>query len=182
MVRVLFATVGLGLALGQAELAQASVLHVSPVKVELSRATPSMLVTVGNDSDRELRFQVSAFAWEQAPDGTMQLLSTRDIVFYPMMLTIAAGEERKIRVGTTVAIGTVEKAYRIFVEELPPAPGTEGGAGGINVRVLTKMGLPIFLEPPQPEPQAAIEVLEIASDHVRYRVRNTGNAHFNLQN
>lgn len=182
MRRFAFIVFGLGLALCRAEAVSAAVFRVMPVKVELSSATPSTLVTLGNDSDRELRFQVSAFVWEQAPDGTMQLAPTRDIVFFPMMLTLGPGEERKLRVGSTAPVGSVEKSYRIFVEELPPAPGTETQSGAFQVRVLTKVGIPVFIEPARPQPAAEVEVQEIALDRVRFRVRNTGNAHFTLQN
>jgi fimbrial chaperone protein len=171
---------GFGLALCRADLVSASVFRVTPVQVALSRGTTSTLVTLGNDGDRELRLQVSAFAWEQAPDGTMKLSPTRDVVFFPMMLKLAPGEERKVRVGTTLQGDATEKSYRIFVEELPPAPELERTAG-FQVRVLTKIGIPVFVEPTNPKPAAAVEVVEVAADHVRYKVRNVGNAHFTLQ-
>lgn len=182
MRRFAFSVACLGLALCQAEAVSASVFRVTPVQVVLSAAVPSTLVTIGNDGERELRFQVSAFAWEQEPDGSMRFAPTRDIVFFPMMLTLGPGQERKIRVGTTAEIGAVEKSYRIFVEELPPVAGREPDASGFQVRMLTKVGIPVFLQPPRSEPNAVVEVQDVAAGRVRFRVRNTGNAHFTLHN
>jgi len=171
----------LGLALGQAEVASASTFHVTPVQVSLTSASPSMLLSLGNESDQELRFQISAFAWDMDDQGQMQLTPTRDIVFFPMLLTLAPGMERKVRVGSATSVGAAEKTYRIFVEELPPAGVTKAASAGSQVSVLTKMGIPIFLEPQHSESAGAIEILGFEAGHLRYRVRNTGNVHFVLQ-
>jgi fimbrial chaperone protein len=90
-----------------------------------------------------LQFQLSVFAWAQSPSGEMQLEPTEDIVFFPTLLTLKPNETRRVRVGSATTQEVREKTYRIFVEELPPA-GTVAGSG---VRVLTKMGIPIFVRP-----------------------------------
>jgi len=177
-----FAVVCLGLALCRAEAVSASTFRVSPVQVTLSQAQPSALLTLGNDSDEELRFQISAFTWDQDAQGHMQLTPTQDVVFFPMMLTLGAGQERKIRVGSTAQTGPTEKTYRIFVEELPSATVNQARTAGTQIRVMTKMGIPIFVQPAQPRTDPTIEALGVTGDRLRFVVRNAGNAHFILQN
>jgi fimbrial chaperone protein len=172
---------GLGLALCQAEAVFASTFRVSPVQVNLSPTTPTALLTVGNDSDETLRFQVSAFSWDQDATGRMHLAPTQDVLFFPMMLTLGPGEARRIRVGSTLPSGAIEKTFRLFVEELPQAAVARSDAGGAQIRVLTKLGIPIFIQPPQPKPEASVEIRGVSGDRLRFVVRNTGNTHFLLQ-
>src|SRR5256712_10346979 len=102
----LLATV-LGLVL-QAEAILASAFKVTPVRVTFSGPS-STLLTLRNESDQPLRFQISSFTWSQDARGSVQLSPTDDIVFIPHLLTLSAGEERKVRVAATVAATDVEK-------------------------------------------------------------------------
>jgi fimbrial chaperone protein len=170
-----------GLALCQAGIVSASSFTVTPVQVALSASNRSVLLTLVNESSEDLRFQMSAFAWQQGPLGEIQLAPTQDIVFFPALLALGPGKERKIRVGSTIPAGATERTYRIFVEELPPARVSKASSGGSQVRVLTKMGVPIFVQPARPEPAGKIEVQGPEDGHVRFSVRNTGNVHFLLQ-
>ena len=52
----------------------------------------------------------------------------------------------------------VEKTYRVFVEQLPD----KGGPAASGVRVLTRVGIPVYLEPPQPVASAEIASLAVA--------------------
>jgi fimbrial chaperone protein len=105
----------------------------------------------------------------------MKLRPTSDIVFFPTLLTLAPKESRNVRVGAATAFEAVEKSYRIFVEELPPqAPQ----AGQSAVRVLTKMGVPIFLQPTRMQAQAGVRDLMVKDGVFTFNVRNTGNVHF----
>ena len=103
------------------------------------------------------------------------------LVFFPALLSLGPGKERKIRVGSTIPAGAAERTYRIFVEELPPARVSKVANAGTQVRVLTKMGVPIFVQPARPEPAGRIEMEGSEGGHLRFRVRNTGNAHFLLE-
>ena len=127
-----------GLVLCTAGGASASTYSVNPTRVFLSAATRSALVTIKNESDQPLRFQLSVMAWSQDPTGEMQLAPTEEIVYFPTLLTLARGEERKIRVGAATALSNVEQTFRLFIEELPAQdrPGEPGA-----VQVLTKTGI-----------------------------------------
>jgi fimbrial chaperone protein len=164
-----------GLTIGQAGAAPAATFSVNPVQIFLSAATKSALLTLKNETDQPIRFQLSVNAWAQDPGGQMQLAPTTDIVFFPAMLTLQAHEERKVRIGATVPPGSVEKTYRIFVEELPPLEKKDTPAG---VTMLTKMGIPIFLQPAKPVGQAAIREVGIRDGHLGFTLQNNGNVYF----
>jgi fimbrial chaperone protein len=170
----------LGLAICQAENVFASAYKVTPIQVVLSGKTSSALLTLTNESPETLRFQLSAFAWSQSPQGEMQLAPTDEVLFFPVLLSIGPGEERKVRVGATARAGSIQKTYRIFFEELPPPARPEAEVGS-QVRLLTKMGIPIFLNPASPASVPKLESLAVGSEKVSFRLRNAGNAHFMAQ-
>ena len=172
------------LALGllmQAGRMSASAFRVTPVRVELSQKTASTLLTLTNESDTDLRFQISAFAWSQDAAGGMKLDTTQDITFFPALLTLKPGEERKVRVGTKTFATDVEKSYRLFFEELPPLNVASTPQEGAQVRILTKMGVPIFLTPAQSKPEARVDAAKVSGGNVTFDVRNSGNVHFAVQ-
>lgn len=170
----LLVTAAAALALFPAGVAWAGNFDVNPVRVELTPSTRSALFTVRNQSAELVRFQVSAFAWSQTSAGEMVLKPTQDIVFFPSMLSIPPGESRKIRVGSTMAFAAVEQSYRVFVEELPP-PGA-GRAGA--VRVLTRMGMPVFVASLAPKPEPVVRGLALRGTRLSFAVDDRGTAHF----
>lgn len=156
--------------------AAASAFSVNPVQIHLSAKVPSTLLTVRNESNHELRFQLSAFAWDQTPEDQMQLRPTEDIVFYPPLITLAPNEERKIRIGTSTAFGAQERAHRLFVEELPHLDRPGDTSAGITV--LTKMGIPIFLEATRVAAEATLEAIGARDRQISFQIRNSGTTHF----
>jgi fimbrial chaperone protein len=165
---------------GLSSRAEASSFTVNPIKISLSGREQSALLSLLNQSDEEVRFKIAPQEWKQSPKGEMQLHDTKDIVVFPTLLTLGPKQERKLRVGSTVSPGESERSYRIFVEELPPlrSPKTESQS---QVRVLTKMGIPIFIEPGKPAVAGAVERLGVAKRILGFAVKNTGNVHFLVQ-
>src|SRR5580765_6954876 len=96
-----------------APAADAASFSVNPTQLVLSNKTASALLTLRNDSDETLRFQLSVFAWDQNTDGKLKLDQTDDIVFFPPLLTLAPRESRNIRVAAVTPLGIAEKTYRI---------------------------------------------------------------------
>ena len=172
---VLGVALAVAASLTEATPGQAATFSVNPTQIFLSGRTTSSLLTLRNDSADMLRFQLTAFAWNQSAAGEIQLEATQDVVFFPALLTLKPGEERRIRVGSTVAPGASEKTYRIFVEELPAAAET---AAGSAVRVLTKMGIPIFVRPVKESSTAALTELGVRDGALHFALRNTGTVHF----
>ena len=156
----------------------ASSFRVTPIRVDLNSRVSSSLMTLTNDSPDELRFQISAFEWSQAEGtGEMNLTPTKDVVFFPALLTVKPGEERKVRVGSTVKSGDVEKTYRIFFEELPPLTTPETTTGS-EVKIITKLGVPIFIEPAKSLVVGEIPNASMSAGKLAFDVKNNGNVHF----
>ena len=163
------------LALCQIGPAWAANFSINPNRLLFSPKTRSALLTLPNQNPEALRFQLSMFASDQSPTGEMQLTPTADLVVFPTLLTLAPGESRHIRVGPATPFAATEKTYRIFVEELPPLETPEGGPTG--VRVLTRMGIPIFLQPTKVVQQGHIEGMAVRQGKLSFQVKNTGNVH-----
>ena len=177
--RVLAAISMLVVALIPETPARAANFTVFPISISLDRKVHSQTLTLHNESSDPIRFQLSAFAWDQLPDGQMMLKPTDDVVFFPQLLTIRAGEDRKVRVGLTAAPATTEKTYRLFVEELAPEERPQH-ADTPQVLVLTKMGIPIFLEPILPVPNGAIDSMQMDGGKFSFALKNSGNVHFSI--
>lgn len=148
---------------------------VNPIQIFLAGQTKSAILTVQNTSGEPLRFQLNAFTWAQDPAGQMQLTPTSEIIFFPRLLTLAPGEQRIVRVGTSVAAGPVERTYRIFVEELPPSAQQAVPAG--QVRVLARMGIPIFVEAKAGRAELRLGPPALQPGRLVFELRNGGTKH-----
>jgi len=162
------------LAVAGAGAAEAATFSVNPTQIYLTGKSNSSLLTLRNDSSEPLRFQLSAFAWAQSTSGEIQLEPTKDVVFFPALLTLKPGEERRVRIGSVVPVGARESTYRVFVEELPPLEATTQGAA---VRMLTKMGIPIFVRPASEREVMTVDGLAAAAGRLRFALANGGSVH-----
>lgn len=169
----------LGLIFFQAGQARASTFEVTPVRLPLTATSTSKLLTVRNQSSEVLRFQVTAFAWNQSPEGELKLAPTQDLVVFPSLLSIKPGETRNLRVGALTSFGPSEKSYRVFVEELPQLVQQQNSPNAI--RVLTKMGIPVFLEPASPSAAPRIDALTLKQTTLSFSLANAGISHFLAQ-
>ena len=82
------------------EITGASSFQVNPIRITLTPQGASSLVAVRNEGSDRLRLQVDFYAWDQSKQGEMILNPTDDLVVYPSLLTVDAGNERNVRVGT----------------------------------------------------------------------------------
>lgn len=156
--------------------AHAALVAIDPVKVLLTGAEPSRSVSLRNNGTEKLRFQLSASAWQQSTSGEMQLAPTQDVVFFPQLLELAPGETRRVRVTTTTQVTSVERSYRLFVDELPSLASAPGGA----IRVLTRFGLPVFQRPDAPNPKPSLSLV-VTAGKLSVTLENRGNAQFVAQ-
>jgi fimbrial chaperone protein len=160
--------------------AAAASYTVTPIQVFLGSSNTSALLTIENKSTETLRFQVTANSWSQSPKGEVELGPTEDVVFFPALLSVEPGKQRKIRVGVAKPAAGIEKTYRIFVEELPPLEKPAQPGNRSEVKVLTRMGIPIFVRPAKIRREGAVESPKLDGGELTFRVRNAGNIAFTL--
>lgn len=159
--------------------AQAGEFGVSPIRIDLDRATRSSVLTVSNDGATPLGFQIRAFEWTQGPDGADRYEPTNDLVYFPQQLRIPANENRVVRIGYRNPALEQEKAYRVFVEEQVERPeGATGTAAAVAVAV--RFGVPVFLRPPATEQKGELAALSVAGGRAGATVRNAGAVHFRI--
>jgi len=150
--------------------ARAGDVEVSPILIELSGRSRTALVSIRNAGGAPMRYQARAYAWAQGTDGVMDLAPARDLVVFPPLLELQAGEARNLRVGSDAAPGAAERAWRLVVEELPRADV----APGTQVQVLTRVGVPVFLAPARPAAKGELALLARDGARIRFTLRNTG--------
>jgi fimbrial chaperone protein len=101
----------------------------------------------------------------------MQLARTKDVTFFPGLFSIGAGQKRNLRIAAATSFGQVEKTYRIFIEQLPDAPSIPQA----TVRVLTRVGIPVYLEPAKRTARAELSPLHLDGRRISFVLRNVGN-------
>ena len=150
---------------------------IIPLRVALDRANRAAEVAVRNDDTAPLRMQIEAMAWRQDADGKDQYEPAEGLIYFPRTLEIPPGESRIVRVGIRAAPVNREETYRLFIEQLPP-PAQDPAPSGATLRVLLRVGVPVFVAPAQAEPKARLTQLEMKAGQVRWTVANAGNVHF----
>lgn len=157
-------------------LAWAGDFSVNPIRVELGVGARSAAITVVNEGKEKLSFQLQGMEWTQDAAGADQYKETPDLVFFPKIMSVEAGQEAVIRLGLKPAAATSERTFRLFIEELPGrVTKPEGNVAQVNV--LVRFGVPVFAAPARPQDALGIEGLELNKGQVSFAARNTGNRH-----
>lgn len=168
-----FKTAALACALALGGPAHAGNFKVSPTRVVIDDKHQSVLITVDNNSNAPIRFEVTAEAWSEALEGGTLLEPTDDLVVFPTLLTVGPNSSRRLRIGATAASTDIEQSYRVFVTELPPLQrhAPEG------VSVLTRMGIPVFIEPRKVVKRLEVAEVTVDGNDVAVAVDNVGTVH-----
>jgi fimbrial chaperone protein len=148
--------------------------RVTPIRLEFDRVNKSGVVTVVNEGEEKLSVQMMAFEWTQDAEGKDQYTETNDIIFFPRLMALEKNEERVIRAGIKIPATSREKTYRLFIEEIPGPKK----AGGVNVAITIRFGVPIFAKPIKEEIKGQIEKIELSKSSLNAHLVNKGNAHF----
>ncbi|WBY03762.1 fimbria/pilus periplasmic chaperone [Ramlibacter tataouinensis] len=173
--RTLWSLLAAALALCQAP-AFAAEFSITPIRIELKPGVMSETVTVINHADKPLRVTVKLAAWTQDEQGKDVYTDSADLVYFPRQLDLPPDSKRLVRVGLKTPAGSTERAYRLFVEEIPEVAAITQP----QVNFTFRFGVPIFLPPVQP--RAQFEVLEpkLSAGQLSIGVRNAGNQHVRL--
>ncbi len=166
----------LGLAITAAP-AVAGDFGVSPIRIDLDRSARSSIITVTNDDERMLSFQVRAMQWSQDDAGRDQYVESNDLVYFPQQLQVPPKERRVVRIGYRAPAVQAEKTYRLFIEEI--ADKASRNLNQTGVAIMLRFGVPVFLRPASSNERGEID-LSVTGGAVRALVRNTGNVHFRL--
>ena len=157
-------------------------VSVSPVLLTLSAKHTSTAVTVTNDTGEEKVFQADPVAWRHQGDEDVYEPTDR-IVASPPLFRLMPGAKQVVRVGvpdTANVSDAAEGTYRLFLQEVPAAPkgDTEGGS---QLKMLLRLGLPVFRSPVAPQPESmSWKARRNADGQIELQMRNTGNVHVRL--
>ena len=146
--------------LGAVPAVWGSSLQVTPTTVTFAPRQPAQKLWLSNTGQHLLRGQVRLYDWTQV-GGEDILTPTSEMGVSPPMLEIPGGETQLVRVVSRVPEGqraSGERAYRLVVDELPPAHA--GQTAG--VQFLLRYSLPVFMIPPGAEAVAASEPLRVS--------------------
>lgn len=169
----------LAAALGYSGEGRAAGLQFEPVYLHLSPARPTATLHLTNHGATVMRYQVTPYSWSQSPSGETQVAETSEVILFPMMFSLQPDEETVVRIGTTTKFVSVEKTYRLYIDEFPPQEA-EGGAG-LAVRIRSRVDLPIFLDPPEPRATGRVAQISARDGKLVSELRSTGSAHLLFQ-
>jgi fimbrial chaperone protein len=157
--------------------ALAAEFSVSPIRAEFKPGVISETITVTNDGATPLKAAVKLMEWTQDASGKDVYTESADLVYFPREFEVQGGGRRLIRVGTKAPAGTVERTYRLFVEEVPP---NRPSAARAEVAFHFSFAVPIFLTPAVPRVQLEVADPVVTRGKLSAVVRNTGNQHARL--
>lgn len=158
------------------QFAKAGEWQVVPIRLDLSTAIKSGVLTVKNRSDETLNIQLKAFEWSQDNDGKDKYQETTDLIFMPKIATLDKQGEQVVRVGIKIPASIREKTYRLFIEEIPKPRK----ADSTGIAIAIRFGVPIFVKPMKEEIKGVVEKVAALKGELSAAVTNSGNAHFNI--
>lgn len=147
---------------------------ITPIRIFFDERAKTSALNVTNESGEGLTLQLKVFAWQQDEEGKDVYTPTEDIIFFPKIFELEKQGNKLVRLGTEVPFGSREKTYRLYLEELPEPHEQKTTA----VRILMRVGVPIFIQPLNPEVKGRIEAAVLQKGSLSFRVRNEGNTHF----
>jgi len=147
--------------------------RITPVVTKLNAKMKNTVIRVTNTGDEKLTVQLSVKEWNQDETGSDTYQPTKDIVFFPKIVTIEKDEERIIRIGYQGKENVAsERAYRLFVEELPIIE-----PGETVLKFALTMAVPIYISPLKEIKKPSLENIEFFGGKLALNIKNSGNTH-----
>jgi len=167
-----------GLVCALALSAQAADFAVYPLRVFFAPGERSAAVGVNNTGGQPIRFQLSLVEWTQDAAGKDVYTESEELIFFPRLFTVQAGEQGVVRIGPKRAYAGKERTFRVFVDELPD-DSAKPAASGITFSI--RFAIPVFMGTLGTKAQGVIEPLALKDGKLLAAVRNDGSAHFRIE-
>ena len=151
---------------------------VTPIRLDFAPNVRTGAITVVNSDTDKLGFQVKLLRWTQDAKGEDVYEESKDLTYFPRLMTLEPEARRVIRLGTQAGAPDVEGSYRLAIEEMP-GPREPGSGSAVAVQV--RFAVPIFLVPKQPKFAAEILGLAQRGKTLRFTLANRGNQHVKLE-
>jgi fimbrial chaperone protein len=176
--RTIATLVAVGFALCDSGAARAAPIDISPVTVILTPPARVAQITIKNPSEQPLRIQVFAFTWTDAPDGSIKMTPTHDVIVFPQLVTIPLFGTQQIRAAFVSPPAAFEKTYRILIDVLPSLSDVDQLSGpGVLLSIRTRFTVPIFQEPLVPRMSGKITTASAKRGTIQFTIANSGNTH-----
>ena len=150
-------------------------LQVSPIRLDLGAKQRGGALTLTNTTQTRKTIQVDVVAWTQKDeqdvyDGSRELLAN------PPLFFLEPGAAQVVRVGlaATTKPANTERPFRVFLREVPDEKPAENSA----LRVVVRLGVPVFIAPATPVAVKAQWSAHLQKDgSVSLVLDNPGTAH-----
>ena len=155
--------------------AQAQALNVVPVTIQMLAGQRASALTIINQGEDIASFQLRAFRWTQADDGSEVLAPSKEISISPPLGSIARGASQVVRIIVRPSVSDKESSYRLLLDQIPApaAPGT--------VRIALRLSLPVFSQPVARTISHLRFSAEKVADQIYLIATNDGGRHEKLQ-
>ncbi len=149
-------------------------IRVSPPdRIVFDHKVKSSMVTVVNEGKEPVTIDISPVGWNQDADGRDSFAETQELVVFPKVMTLAAGEQRVIRVGYRGAPLTREMVCRILIGERSGAAKNAIG----RMPATSPLSVPVFIKPVEEKVTGSLQTMVLSDGQLTIVVKNSGNAH-----
>jgi len=161
-------------------LSAAGEFQVSPIMLDLGKTKKSGTITVSNVGTDKINLQIQATEWKQDTEGKDLYSETNDIIYFPKIVSVDKGDSQLIRVGIKEGLIAHEKAYRLYIQEIPHPGKTSSDKAKFQIAVMIRFGVPIFIKPAVENLKGMVEPVTVARGTATAVVKNAGNVHFRI--
>jgi fimbrial chaperone protein len=152
--------------------------RVTPIHLTFDRGARSAVLTINNNADSEMSFNVNAMLWTQTAAGEDTFTATDDLIYFPKSLLVPPKQERIIRIGLKKPAILKEQSFRIFIEEADSPSSPSDSATKVTIRL--RFSIPIFVVPEKEILTGEIYDIQLYNNNLHVTVKNSGNAHFKI--
>ena len=167
---------GLWVLLALCSNALAGGFGVVPLRAELGKSrTTSLTVT---NTEEAKTFEVRTVRWTQK-NRTDSYEQSDHLLLAPATFRLEKGASQVVRIQLNRPLDAEEHAYRIFIDEVPPAQQIRGNA----LKTVVSMAIPVFVAPasgPVGKGQAELKA-SLANNEIKIELRNSGKANLKLR-